>query len=63
MNLHYSQTFVVAMLMTSKVLVPYEFTLLSNELDDDYTSFIVLVPYEFTLLSNADDEANIVEAF
>ena len=34
------------------VLVPYEFTLLSNPCKVLYVLKIVLVPYEFTLLSN-----------
>ena len=35
------------------VLVPYEFTLLSNSDTLIERSRFVLVPYEFTLLSNA----------
>ena len=34
------------------VLLPYRFTLLSNEKLDEHTLAIVLLPYRFTLLSN-----------
>ena len=52
MNLHYSQTKYTHKTGMCKVLLPYEFTLLSNLLVSDISSFIVLLPYEFTLLSN-----------
>ena len=34
------------------VLLPYEFTLLSNRVSDERQDEYVLLPYEFTLLSN-----------
>ena len=36
------------------VLLPYKFTLLSNEQCPVLSGVIVLLPYKFTLLSNAD---------
>ena len=37
-----------------KVLLPYEITLLSNNLDYAIYEEYVLLPYEITLLSNLD---------
>ena len=52
MNLHYSQTKDIKAGLGDMVLLPYEFTLLSNgELEKPHWHF-VLLPYEFTLLSN-----------
>ena len=53
MNLHYSQTTFLARLICIFVLLPYEFTLLSNKVLTDPETLTVLLPYEFTLLSNS----------
>ena len=34
------------------VLLPYKFTLLSNNEDEAFDGLFVLLPYKFTLLSN-----------
>ena len=52
MNLHYSQTLSRHVYDSYGVLLPYEFTLLSNVMMLIKIGFIVLLPYEFTLLSN-----------
>ena len=52
MNLHYSQTDVIEHRPNNSVLLPYEFTLLSNIACILYKILGVLLPYEFTLLSN-----------
>ena len=52
MNLHYSQTTAKSLQARLSVLLPYEFTLLSNLLSARIVRFSVLLPYEFTLLSN-----------
>ncbi len=52
MNLHYSQTSGQVFTRKDDVLLPYEFTLLSNGFVDLDNKKIVLLPYEFTLLSN-----------
>ena len=52
MNLHYSQTKVVVYAILICVLLPYEFTLLSNRRLWLRMRRHVLLPYEFTLLSN-----------
>ena len=43
---------VVRKVLNRAVLVPYEFTLLSNRYSAFLSRAVVLVPYEFTLLSN-----------
>ena len=53
MNLHYSQTLRRAVLRQNYVLLPYEFTLLSNSAVQPLPNPLVLLPYEFTLLSNS----------
>ena len=52
MNLHYSQTIAAICFLHSVVLLPYEFTLFSNLLDELLRISGVLLPYEFTLFSN-----------
>ena len=52
MNLHYSQTKRLSKKPLILVLLPYEFTLLSNDEVQHFIRLIVLLPYEFTLLSN-----------
>ena len=52
MNLHYSQTLPCGPQKTHEVLIPYEFTLLSNTIVGVVFRMGVLIPYEFTLLSN-----------
>ena len=52
MNLHYSQTSGTSHEEPKAVLLPYEFTLLSNPGVQQMGEGLVLLPYEFTLLSN-----------
>ena len=52
MNLHYSQTEQTTKRAEEVVLLPYEFTLLSNIKYLLKRLKNVLLPYEFTLLSN-----------
>ena len=52
MNLHYSQTLFQQVSFSAYVLLPYEFTLLSNIRLVLKVHIAVLLPYEFTLLSN-----------
>ena len=52
MNLHYSQTLFKSNSFATCVLLPYEFTLLSNYSLKTWQIDVVLLPYEFTLLSN-----------
>ena len=53
MKLHYSQTTKINNETAALVSVPYEITLLSNQLNTWISSLVVSVPYEITLLSNA----------
>ena len=55
MKLHYSQTMFVAKTSKTRVLLPYEITLLSNDKDNVIVAGHVLLPYEITLLSNTAD--------
>ena len=52
MKLHYSQTTADFLTLISRVLLPYEITLFSNQIIPVGTSEEVLLPYEITLFSN-----------
>ena len=52
MKLHYSQTPTSAIKKLTKVLLPYEITLFSNEFSERIFGRTVLLPYEITLFSN-----------
>ena len=63
MNLHYSQTQLCEYFRGCLVLLPYEFTLLSNGIIAIFGYRNVLLPYEFTLLSNNNGLAELNERF
>ena len=50
-------------LTLKQVSVPYEITLLSNIIYDEYGGFFVSVPYEITLLSNACNRRSCADEF
>ena len=52
MKLHYSQTCAYLSLRATRVSVPYEITLLSNDVQTVPFYTMVSAPYEITLLSN-----------
>ena len=51
-DLHYSQTDEQARLKQESVLLPYRFTLFSNNEINSHRGNPVLLPYRFTLFSN-----------
>ena len=53
MKLHYSQTTQRLYRIKKSVSVPYEITLLSNNISECILTSLVSVPYEITLLSNS----------